>query len=124
MQFVIAGTTTAKKIDTFYVTGLDIDGDGNHLNEWSLMQKANQVQLASGSALVSSLLSSVVDLLDLNNNGSDYRVNGPTTNYGAIDTSSAAVMATYKFVRKDKIRSKLGGKTNSGGGSSATGSRE
>ncbi len=121
MQFVVAGTNTAKKIDTFYVTGLDIDGDGSHLNEWVLMQKANQVQLASGSSLISSLLSSVVDLLDLNNNGSDYRVNGPTTNYSAIDTGSAAVMATYKFAGKDKIRFKLGGKTNAGGGSSATG---
>ena len=121
IQFVNAGTTTSKRIDTFYVTGLDIDGDGNHLNEWSEMQKAKQLQLSSGTALVSNLLSSVVDLLNLDNDGNDYRVNGPTTNYSAIDTSSAAVMATCKFVSKDKIRFKLGGKTT-GGGTSAQGS--
>ena len=121
MQFVTAGTTIARNIDTFYITGLDIDGDGSHLNEWQEMKKAKQVQMSTGTSLVSSLLNTVIDLLDLNNNGSDYRVNGPITNYGNIDTASASVMATYKYVKKDRIRFKIGGKTNSGGGSSAQG---
>jgi hypothetical protein len=121
MQFVNSGTTNSKVIDTFYVTGLDIDGDGNHLNEWAQMNRIKQVQLAPATALASSLLSTVADLLNLDNDGCDYRINGPTTNYNAIDTSSAAVMATYKYVKKDKITFRIGGKTNAGGGSSAAG---
>ena len=121
MQFVNAGTYDSREIDTFYVTGLDIDGDGGHLNEWAEMKKVKQVQLAPVTSLLSSLLGSVIDLLNLDNDGTDYRVNGPTTNYDAIDTSAAAVMATYKYVKKDNIRFKIGGKTNASGGSSATG---
>jgi hypothetical protein len=121
LEFVNAGTNNKKKIDTFYVTGLDIDGDGSHLNEWAEMKKAKQLQVASTSNLVSSLLATVIDLLNLDNDGNDYRVNGPTTNYGSIDTGGTAVMATYKYAKKDQIEFKIGGKTNSTGGSSAAG---
>lgn len=118
MEFVLTGTNTGKNIDTFYVTGLDIDGDGSHLNEWAEMKKAKQLQTAPVSSLTSTLLSSVIDLLNLDNNGNDYRVNGPISNYSSIDTSGIAVMATYKYVKKGKIEFKIGGKTNATGGSS------
>jgi hypothetical protein len=121
MEFVYAGTTNKKKIDTFYVTGLDIDGDNSHLNEWAEMKKAKQLQVAPVSSLIPSLLSTVIDLLNTDNDGNDYRVNGPITNFGAIDTASAMVMATYKYAKKDKIEFKIGGKTNATGGSSAEG---
>jgi len=118
MQFVNAGTSNQRKLDTFYITGIDIDGDGNHLSEWAEMKKAKQLSLAPTTSLLSNVLSTVLDLVDSDNDGTDYRVNGPTTNYGSIDTGSTAVMATTKYVRKDQIDFRLGGKTNAGGGSS------
>jgi len=118
MQFVYAGTTNARNLDTFYVTGIDIDGDGNHLNEWAEMKKAKQLQLAPTTSLLSNVMATAVDLVNSDNDGTDFRVNGPTTNYGSIDTGSTAVMATTKYVSKDKIDFRLGGKTNATGGSS------
>jgi Secretion system C-terminal sorting domain len=118
MKFVNPGTLNQKIIDTFFVTGLDIDGDNNHLNEWSEMKKARQMQVATSSSLGCSLLSTVIDLVDCDNNGSDYRINGPTTNYGNIDTGATVIMATYKYAVKSKISFKIGGKTNASGGSS------
>jgi Secretion system C-terminal sorting domain len=118
MQFVDAGTSNQKIIDTFFVTGLDIDGDNNHLNEWSEMKKAKQMQVAAVSSLSCTLLSSVIDLVDCDNNGNDYRINGPVTNYGNIDTGATVIMATYKYAKKSKISFKIGGKTNASGGSS------
>lgn len=117
MQFVNAGTNNLKMIDTFFVTGLDIDGDNVHLNEWAEMKKAKQMQVATVSSLACSLLATVVDLVDTDNDGNDYRINGPVTNYGNIDTNATVVMATYKYAKKDKISFKLGGKTNASGGS-------
>ena len=116
MQFVDAGTNNNRKIDTFFVTGLDIDGDNVHLNEWTEMKKAKQMQVSTVSSLACSLLTTVVDLVDTDNNGNDYRINGPITNYGNIDTGATAVMATYKYAKKDKIDFKIGGKTNASGG--------
>jgi hypothetical protein len=118
IEFVLAGTNQKKKIDTFYVTGLDIDGDNGNLSEWAEMKKAKEALLSQSSFLGTSLLSTIIDILDWDNDGNDYRINGPTTNFANIDTAGTAVMATYKYIRKDKIEFKIGGKTSSNGGSS------
>jgi Secretion system C-terminal sorting domain len=117
MEFVVAGTNQKMKIDIFYVTGLDIDGDNANLNEWAEMKKAKQATVSQSSSLSTSLLSTVLDILDSDNDGNDYRINGPRSNYANIDTLATAVMATYKYVKKDRIEFKIGGKTNSNGGS-------
>jgi hypothetical protein len=117
MEFVKAGTNEKKKIDTFFVTGLDIDGDNGNLNEWAEMKKAQQAVLSQVTFLGTSILASILDILDFNNSGTDYRINGPITNYANIDTASTDVMATYKYAKKDRIEFKIGGRTNSNGGS-------
>ena len=122
MEFVKSGTNNKQKIDTFYITGLDIDGDNGHLNEWAEMDKAKSLQISTVSNLSSSLLNSVIDLINFDNDGDDYRINGPITNYTGIDTSSTAVMATYKYTQKDNIEFKMGGSTNASGGSPAAAS--
>lgn len=117
MEFVNAGTNDKKRVDTFFVTGLDIDGDNGNLHEWAEMKKVHQTTLSQVSTLGTNILSTILDILDLNNSGSDYRVNGPITNHANIDTASTAVMATYKYAKKDRIEFKIGGRTNSNGGS-------
>jgi Secretion system C-terminal sorting domain len=118
IEFYDATTNNKRKIDTFYVTGLDIDGDNVNLNEWTEMKKAMQLKVSAVSSLATSLLNSVIDLLDSDNNGNDYRINGPITNYTNIDTAASSVMATYKYAKKDQITFKLGGRTSASGGSS------
>ncbi len=118
MEFYKSSNNQKKQIDQFFVTGLDIDGDGANLNEWAEMKKPKQLSLSPVTSITTTLLGTVVDLLDLNNNGSDFRVNGPTTNFINIDTAATAVMATYMYEKKDRIEFKIGGKTSVNGGSS------
>lgn len=117
VEFVKAGTNNKKRVDKFFITGLDIDGDNGNLSEWAEMKKPTQLELSPLTSITTSLLGTIIDLLDLNNNGNDYRVNGPITNFNNIDTSATAVMATYMYEKKDKIEFKIGGKTNANGGS-------
>lgn len=118
MEFYKSSNDQKKRIDQFFVTGLDIDGDGGNLNEWAEMKKPTQVSLSPITSITTTLLGTVLDLLNLNNNGNDYRVNGPITNFTNIDTAATAVMATYMYEKKDMIEFKIGGKTSANGGSS------
>ena len=116
VEFVRSGSNSKEKIETFFVTTIDIDGDNGNLSEWAEMNKVDQTFLSSSTSLSTTLLGSVVDLLN-NVTDRDFRVNGPTTNFTNIDTSATTVMATCKYIRKDRIDFKLGGKTNANGGS-------
>ncbi|MBC7873217.1 MAG: T9SS type A sorting domain-containing protein [Ferruginibacter sp.] len=120
MEFYVAGTNTKKTLDKFYATGIDIDGDNGNLSEWAEMRKANKLILATVSTLDTSVLALLPDPETVAGD-KDYRIDGPTTNYTNIDTAGTAVMAVYEFVSKKKIDFKLGGKTNSSGGSSSGG---
>ncbi len=117
VEFVESGKNNNQKIDKFYITGLDIDGDNGNLNEWVEMDKPKDVFLSPVTNLTATLLGTILDLLDLDNNGSDFRIDGPRQNYTNIDTSATAAMATYYYEKKSKITFKLGGKTNANGGS-------
>lgn len=119
--FYKAGTNERKMISSFVITGLDIDGDGGSLNEWAEMKRMEKVTLSPATLLVPNLLSTVTDILDLNNNGIDYRITGPKSNFKDIDTSATTVMATYDYANKDEITFRLGGST--GSGSSSAGMR-
>lgn len=119
MEFVEAGTNDKKEIDKFFITALDIDGDGNRVREWMEMKKVKNVSTASNNSLVTNLLNTVLDLLNPNNNGSDAEVIGPYTNYNNIDTASTSVMATYEYENKDKIDFRLGGRKSNSNGSGA-----
>ncbi len=118
IEFREAGRNNSEKIDRFFITGLDIDGDGGNLNEWAEMFRPKSVQLSPVTGLVTTLLGTIVDLVNPDNDGNNYRINGPRTNYANIDTSATAVMATYMYEKKSKIGFRLGGRTNNNGGSS------
>jgi Secretion system C-terminal sorting domain len=117
--FYEAGTDNKKEISKFFVTGLDIDGDNGNLNEWAEMKNAKQLQLSTISSLVTAQVPN--DPNDDNSGqGSDdanYQVTGPVTNYVSIDTSGTSVMATYEYEKKSSIEFKMGGSTNTHGGS-------
>ena len=121
INFYDHGTTIAKKVNNFVATGLDIDGDGQSIQEWVEMKKVKNYNVSTLCALTTTLLGSIVDLLNLNNNGQDIRIIGPVANYANVDTSATGVMATYEYDRKDQIDFMLGGTT--GSGSSTAGMR-
>jgi hypothetical protein len=118
LTFYKAGTNNKKKVTKFFVTGIDIDGDGGNLYEWVEMDKITNVSFSPVNSLFHNVLGSLIDLLDFNNNGDDYKIVGPTANYTNIDTSATNVMATYQYDNKDQIDFSLGAATTSAGGTS------
>lgn len=117
VEFVKAGTTQKKKINSFFVTGIDIDGDNGNLSEWVEMKAIKDVSVSSATVLTTNLLNTIIDLLNDDLNGCDYRINGPISNFTNIDTAATAAMATYEYEKKDKFDFMIGGRTNANGGS-------
>jgi hypothetical protein len=119
MEFVEHGTNKKKKIDKFVITSLDVDGDGSTVREWIEMKKVKSVQVSTTNLLLTNLLSTILDILDFNNNGTDAEIMGPITNFTSIDTAATAVMATYEYENKDRIEFKIGGKKSNSNAASA-----
>lgn len=111
MFFYKAGTWQNKKVNKFFATGLDIDGDGQSVQEWVEMKRIKALIISPTCVLTTNLTASVFDLANYNNYGQDFRLIGPVTNFVNIDTSATAVMATYEYYSKDQIDFTIGGKT-------------
>lgn len=126
MKFLKAGTNTKKKIQSFNVTALDVDGDGAYIREFVQMNKVESVKNSPISYLLQGLPLSLPDLLGgllsgLNLSGNDIKIEGPTMNFTGIDTAGTAVMSTFSYEQKDQIRFIMGG--NSSGWWSTAGER-
>ena len=104
MSLYQAGTMVPVMPMQFYATGLDIDGDGVSINEWSEMYKIEKID----SALVNSL---TFKQLSPYFQGYDYRVEGIIANSPGIDTSAKNVMAKFKYSNKQSINFRIGATT-------------
>ncbi|MBN8674376.1 MAG: T9SS type A sorting domain-containing protein [Chitinophagales bacterium] len=104
LTFCKTGTSIPVSIDQFYVTGLDIDGDGVALSEWADMNKLTTID----SAYVNSL---TFTWLDGSGQDHDYKVEGIVANAPGIDTNATNVMATYRYLNKDHINFTIGART-------------
>ncbi|HEY2720649.1 MAG TPA: T9SS type A sorting domain-containing protein [Chitinophagaceae bacterium] len=113
MKFYRAGTSQFAKIQKFYVTALDVDGDGSSVAEFVQFEKADSVKYSLGSILTtnSTSLSTnnenlINDLVDGAKNlvGSDVLSQGTTANGIGIDTSNVGFMATYTYLNKNDIK--------------------
>jgi hypothetical protein len=104
MIFYKAGTNIKQTITEFNVTGLDIDGDGSTLYEWTRMNKLASID----SALTNSLT-----FINMGNSaeGNDYKVEGIIATSPGIDTIATNLIATYKYKNKNKIDFTIGAKT-------------
>jgi hypothetical protein len=105
LNFYKTGTTKKVKISQFDATGLDIDGDGLTLSEWTQMNGIQSID----SALINSL---TFTKMSHGGHGDDYKVEGIITNSPGIDTTAKNVMATYKFMNLDEISFTIGAKTS------------
>jgi hypothetical protein len=104
MSLYQAGTMIPVMPMQFYATGLDIDGDGASINEWSEMYKIEKID----SALVNSLtFKQIAPYFQ----GYDYRIEGIIANSPGIDTSAKNVMAKFKYSNKQSINFRIGAST-------------
>ncbi len=104
MSLYEAGTMNAVMPMQFYATGLDIDGDGVSINEWTEMYKIEKIDSALVNSLTFKKLSSYFQ-------GYDYRIEGIIANSPGIDTSAKNVMAKYKYSNKQSINFRIGATT-------------
>ena len=104
MSLYQAGTTIPVMPMQFYATGLDIDGDGVSINEWTEMYKIEKIDSASVNSLTFKQLSPYFQ-------GYDYRIEGIIANSPGIDTSAKNVMAKFKYSNKESINFRIGATT-------------
>ncbi len=117
ITFVNANTTVPATVSSFDVTAIDIDGDGNRLNEYVSFYNQQSYTVENNSVLQ---VSNIVETLLNNVLHSGKRFNGPTTNYTDIDTSATTVMTTNKYQNRNSFRIRTGASTT---GSTSAGSR-
>lgn len=115
MSFVNKNATTPVNVQSFDITALDVDGDGQNLREFITFYKPKSYTLETPTLLT---VTSISDLLTGLLTGG-YKFLGPTNNYQNIDTGTTNVMATLKYTNTNKITFRIGGERSGGGGSDA-----
>jgi hypothetical protein len=107
ISFVDNGTTNPVAIPEFNVSGVDIDGNSQYINEYLAFFDMQDYSIEAGTGL------SVANLYE-NVNGSmlsGKRFDGPVSNYTNIDTSATLVMVTNHYVNKNSITVRTGGRS-------------
>jgi hypothetical protein len=108
ISFLQAGTDKKMVLTQFYVTTLDVDGDGLSIREFVQMQKADSIKFSKVTYLG---LASPIDC-GLPNSTKDKLTQGPVQNFTDIDTVSTSVMATYVYMNTSEFDFTLGAKSN------------
>lgn len=117
LKFVSANTNNKKKLDKFYATAIDVDGDNSVVQEFVQVYNADSVKYRSATQLSLKTPGAYGLTTDSKTNSSQ----GPIKNYGNIDTNATQVMVTYTFLKTDEINFVYGAKV--GNGSSNAGLR-
>ncbi len=108
ISFVEHGTNNSIVIPEFNVSGVDIDGNSQYINEYLSFFDMAEYSIESGSGLaVTSLYENIEGAMY-----SGRRFDGPVANYTNIDTSATSVMVTNRYVDKSSFIVRTGGKSS------------
>jgi hypothetical protein len=119
LRFYAGNSNNYKKIKSFQITAIDVDGDGQSLQEYIQMNRVTSntyspITYLTNPLAVASLCSYIgEDPDDLV--GFDKKILGPIQNFSNVDTSATSVMTTFTFDNKDMIVFRFGGVTGSNG---------
>ncbi|MBS1599358.1 MAG: T9SS type A sorting domain-containing protein [Bacteroidetes bacterium] len=102
-------------VNQFYVTGLDVDGDGQNLHEYLCFYKQLSYTLEQNSDITP--VSYTGCLSDVSTVGREY--NGPCKNYPNITTSATDVMVTNYYTNTNSFIVRIGAKTGATGSSAS-----
>lgn len=106
VTFVENGSTKPVVVDSFRITALDIDGNGDKLNEWVSFYNNKSYLLEQNSVLAAENLFALINNL---NTVVGRRFIGPVANYTNIDTSATAVMVTNLYQNTNTFKMRVGG---------------
>lgn len=106
ISFVNTGTNTPAVVDSFRITALDIDGNGDKINEWVSFYNIKSYLFEQTTQLVGT---NIWELLGLVNTLVGRKFEGPRTNYTNIDTNATNVMVTNMYQNANEFRMRTGG---------------
>lgn len=113
ITFVKTNTSTPVSVSDFSVTALDIDGNGDKINEYVNFYNLKSSVVEANSLLsISAIWETITSLLTLD--GKQFW--GPTTNFTNIDTSATTVMATANYENINQFRIRTGGHSTGSNG--------
>lgn len=113
VSFVNTGTNTPAVVDSFRVTALDIDGNGDKINEWVSFYNNKSYLFEQTTQLVGTNL---WELLGLVNTLVGRKFDGPVKNYNNIDTNATDVMVTNMYQSMNTFRLRTGGHSTGSNG--------
>lgn len=116
ITFVNATTSVPVNVNSFDVTGMDIDGNGDKINEWVCFYNHTSYTLENNSELQ---YGSVWEMVNSLSTLVGTKFNGPVTNYVDIDTSATTVMTTAIYQNLNGMRLRTGGHSTGQSGASA-----
>jgi hypothetical protein len=94
-------------VGEFYSTGLDVDGDGQGLNEYLSFFGLQSYTLEQNTVITSANIKGNM----LNTQASGKEFDGPTKNYAGISTTATDVMVTNDFLNTNSFIVRTGAKT-------------
>ncbi|HEY4154104.1 MAG TPA: hypothetical protein VGM24_01715, partial [Puia sp.] len=98
-------------VNQFFVSGLDIDGDGSRLHEFQSYYKMQYFTLEKNTDMASSSVSGCLNDPQLEGK----RFDGPVKNYEGITTSASEVMVSNFYNNASSLVVRVGAETGSAG---------
>jgi len=114
ITFVNTGFNSLAAVDSFRVTGLDIDGNSDKINEWVSFYNNASFSYENTTLLSSS---NIYETIGITNTVVGKKFDGPTKRYHNIDTSAKDVMVTTNYVGLNSFKFRTGGHSTKGNGS-------
>jgi hypothetical protein len=115
VSFVRTNTSVSVPVDSFDLTALDIDGNGDRIYEWVCFYDLKTSTFELNTLLQSStLLDYILGLLS----PVGKKFTGPTTNYLDVDTSATRVMTSLHYENKSNFKMRVGGHSTGSQGAS------
>ncbi len=114
VTFVETGTAKLINVKKFDVTGLDIDGNGDKINEYVGFYGLTSYTLENVTSLT---VSNITENVGGSMVTTGKKFSGPTTNYTGVDTSATDVMTTNSYQDINSFRLRTGAKSTGVSGS-------
>lgn len=108
ISFVKTNTATPVTVSSFDVTTLDLDGNGDKIQEYMSFYGLYSYTVEANSALNVTTISELVNGV---NKVVGHRYLGPYTNFSSIDTGATTVMVTNKYLNTNSFRMRMGAKS-------------
>ena len=106
ISFVKANTENPVNVANFDITAVDIDGNGDELNEWVSFYHLSSHTFEANTQLT---YTTVMELLNNAMTLVGKKFNGPVANYVDIDTVATRVMTSVKYENRNDLRIRTGG---------------